>query len=161
MPVIAPVLILGIGNILLQDEGAGVHVVRKLQHMSLSPEIEIIDGGTLGLDLFHYLEGRKKVILVDTIQTEQKPGTIYRFRPEEIQHITHKEKLSFHQVSFFDVLRLANFLDPILPELIVIAVRPKDISPGMDLTPEIEAKIPTLIDFVMEEVKKIPLEQMV
>ena len=67
MPVIAPVLILGIGNILLQDEGAGVHVVRKLQHMSLLPEIEIIDGGTLGLDLFHYLEGRKKVILVDTI----------------------------------------------------------------------------------------------
>ncbi len=73
------ILILGIGNILLKDEGIGVHVVNKLKEMQLPPDVEVMDGGTLGIDLLYYIEGRKKVVVIDTVTAGEPPGTMYRF----------------------------------------------------------------------------------
>ena len=149
-----PRLILGIGNILLKDEGIGVHTVKRLQQMDLPSDVEIIDGGTLGFGLLPCLEGRKKIILLDAIQAEEgEPGNIYRFHPEEVRHIALRTKFSFHQTSFFDIVQFAEYLIKNKPEVVIIAVQPKDISPGMELTPEIEARIPALIKLVMEELK--------
>ena len=155
MDEIFPRLILGIGNILLKDEGIGVHTARKLQQMDLPSDVEILDGGTLGFGLLPCLEGRKKIILIDAIQAEEgKPGTIYRFHPEEVRQIAPRTKFSFHQTSFFDIMQLAEYLIKNKPEVVIIAIQPNDISVGMELTPEIEAKIPALIKLVMEELQE-------
>ena len=74
------ILVLGIGNILLSDEGVGVHVINRLQETFAIPDgIEIIDGGTMGLDLMPYFEGKTDVVVVDAICSDgEKPGTIRR-----------------------------------------------------------------------------------
>ncbi|MEW5801656.1 MAG: HyaD/HybD family hydrogenase maturation endopeptidase [bacterium] len=151
MSEILPRLILGVGNILLKDEGIGVHTARKLQTMDLPSDVEILDGGTLGLSLLPYLEGRNRVILIDAIQAEGNPGDIYRFSPEGFAQFAGRTKFSFHQTSFFDVIQMAEHIIHHKPDVMVIAIQPKDISPGMELSPEIEARIPALIRLVMEE----------
>ena len=75
----ANILILGIGNLLLRDEGVGIHVVQKMKEMELPPGIEVMDGGTMGLNLLYYIENRDRVIVVDTVIVGDPPGTIYRY----------------------------------------------------------------------------------
>ena len=74
-----PILVLGIGNLILKDEGFGVHVVQKMADMPLQGDVEVMDGGTMGLDLLYSMEGRKKVIVIDVVNADGPPGTLYRF----------------------------------------------------------------------------------
>jgi len=150
---IPPRLVLGIGNILLKDEGVGIHVIRKLQHMTFPSDVEILDGGTIGLDLLAYLEARERVILIDAIQAGGKPGDIYRFHPDELSQVAIRQKFSFHQTSFYDVFQMADYIIQHKPEMVVIAIQPKDISPGMELTSEIESRVPALIKLIEEELR--------
>ncbi len=147
-----PILILGIGNVLLKDEGIGVHVVRRLQHAPLPPGVEVVDGGTMGLDLLWRMEDREKVILIDVVRSGEPPGTVFRFHPGDIARVSNREKLSFHQAGLFDMLKIADLMDKQLPEMIIIAIEPKDISMGTEPTPELAAKIPYLADLVMKEI---------
>lgn len=151
-----PILILGVGNILLKDEGVGVHVARRLQSMDLPPEVEVLDGGTEGLNLLDSIEGRKKVIVIDAMKTGQPPGTIYRFLDKDIEE-RPKSWLSLHDIDMTDLLKLADLLDVKKPEIIVIGIEAKDMeSADLELSPEIEAKIPEVIKFVLKEIKSLP-----
>ncbi len=149
---VASILVMGVGNVLLKDEGVGVHVVEHLRHapIPLPQNIEIIDGGTMGMELMMYLEGREKAVVIDVIEAGVEPGTIFRFAHGDIREAKQK-KLSFHQLSFLDALKMAEFMGQQLPEIIFIAIQPKDITPGTELTPEIEAKIPTIIEMIKKE----------
>lgn len=144
------ILILGIGNLLLKDEGVGVHVVNRLRDINLPCNMEVLDGGTLGFDLHLYIEGRKKVIVIDAVMAGEPPGTIYRFTDSDIV-AEAKVSLSAHDIDFTDVLKTAHFLGH-KPEIIFIGIEPKDISEGLELSPEIEKKIPKVIDVVMREI---------
>jgi hydrogenase maturation protease len=144
------ILILGIGNLLLKDEGVGVRVVKRLRDINLPCYTEVLDGGTLGLDLLFYIEGRKKVIVIDAVKAGGTPGTIYRFADSDIV-AEAKISLSAHDIDFMDVLKTAHFLGH-KPEIIFIGIEPKDISEGLELSPEIEKKIPKVIDVVMREI---------
>jgi len=152
-----PILILGIGNLLLKDEGVGIHVVQKMKKMHLFRRarfrnVEIMDGGTAGLDLLSYMEGRKKVIVIDSVRGGRKPGTIYRLTPENLKTDTNKI-LSLHQIDFQQALHLAGQLGK-YPEAVIIGIEPKDFSSwGMELSPVIRKRIPKIIELVMEEVK--------
>jgi hydrogenase maturation protease len=144
------ILILGIGNLLLKDEGVGVRVVKRLRDINLPCYTEVLDGGTLGLDLLFYIEGRKKVIVIDAVKAGGTPGTIYRFADSDTV-AEAKISLSAHDIDFMDVLKTAHFLGH-KPEIIFIGIEPKDISEGLELSPEIEKKIPKVIDVVMREI---------
>ena len=147
-----PILILGVGNLLLKDEGIGVHVVRRLQKIDLPHDVEVLDGGTGGLDLLDSIVGREKVIVVDTVKTGQAPGTIYRFSSEDIKD-RPKSWLSLHDIDMTDLLKLADMLEVKKPEIVVIGIEPKDMdSADLKLSPEIEARIPKVIELVMEEI---------
>jgi len=146
------VLILGVGNLLLKDEGVGVHVARKLMDMDLPPHVEVLDGGTGGFDLLDDIEGREKVIVIDTVKAGQPPGTLYRFSGEDIEERS-KSGLSLHDIDMTDLLRLADVLGVEKPELVVIGIEAKDMeSASLELSPEIEAQVPKVIELVMKEI---------
>jgi hydrogenase maturation protease len=147
-------LVLGVGNLLLRDEGVGVHVAQRLQEMALPPEVEVVDGGTGGFDLLDDIEGREKVVIVDTVKGGQKPGTIYRLKPEDIDG-GPKSSVSLHDVSVSDLLSLADMLGVKRPEIVMIGIEPKDMeSADLELSPEIEAQVPRLIELVFKEIQK-------
>jgi hydrogenase maturation protease len=149
-----PVLVLGVGNLLLKDEGVGVHVARKLMEMDLPPQVEVVEGGTSGFDLLEDIEGRQKVIVVDAVQVGQPPGTLYRFTREDIED-RPKQRLSLHDIDMTDLLRLSDLLGVEKPaEVVVIGVEVKDMeTASMDLSSEVEAQVPKVIELVMREIK--------
>ncbi len=148
-----PVLILGIGNLLLRDEGVGVHIVEDMRRMSLPPHVELMDGGTMGIDLLYYIEGRKKVIVVDTVKGEHPPGTLYRFTDKNLA-IKKPLLRTAHGIDFTDVVVTAQRLGTKPEEIVFIGVEPEDMEEGMELSPLIKSKMPKIIELVMREVGK-------
>lgn len=145
-----PILILGIGNILLKDEGVGVHTAKRMMEMDLPPDVEVMDGGTMGMNLLYYIEGRKKVIVIDTVLVGDPPGTIYRFTDESLAH--NKPALrTAHGVDFTDVIKTAEFLGTKPEEIVFIGIQPESLDEGIEMTPTIEKRVPTLIKMVMRE----------
>ena len=147
-----PILILGIGNILLKDEGVGVHTANKMMEMDLPPDVEVMDGGTMGLNLLFHIEGRKKVIVIDTVITGDPPGTIYRFTDESL--VENKPSLrTAHGIDFTDVIKTAKLLGTKPEEIVFIGIEPESLDEGLELTPTIEKRVPVLIKMVMKELE--------
>lgn len=154
-----PILILGVGNILLKDEGVGVHVVKRLQEMNLPPDVEVLDGGTAGFALLDQIEGRKKVIVVDTVKGGHPPGTLYRMTARDLEEQA-KSRLSVHDIGLTDLLILADLFKIEKPEMVVIGVEPRDMeSAGLELSPEVEQKIPKVVQCVLKEIAAEPVER--
>lgn len=150
MTKVQDILILGIGNILLKDEGIGVHVVNKIKEMSLPENVEVLDGGTAGLDLVDFISGYKKLIVIDAVNAGGEPGTIYRLTEENLD-IKPKAIMSFHDIDFLDALYMSDIMKEKPEEIVVIGIEPKNMSDGVDLSPEIEEKIPIIINAVLKE----------
>jgi hydrogenase maturation protease len=145
-----PILILGIGNILLKDEGVGVHTANKMMEMDLPPDVEVMDGGTMGLNLLFYIEGRRKVIVIDTVITGDPPGTIYRFTDESL--VDNKPMLrTAHGIDFSDVIKTSKMLGTKPEEIVFIGIEPESLDEGLELTPTIQKRVPVLIKMVMKE----------
>jgi len=145
------ILVLGIGNTMLKDEGIGVRVAEKMMEMSLPPEVEVMDGGIKGLDLLYYIEGRKKVIVVDAVKAGAPPGTLFRFTDNDIAAKKGVMR-SAHGIDFSDVIAVARFTGTKPDEVIFLGVEPYDLSVSMELSPKIEEIIPILINLVMKEI---------
>jgi hydrogenase maturation protease len=151
-----PILVLGVGNLVLTDEGVGIHVVHRMQEMDLPSHVEVLDGGTMGLDLLDDIEGRKKVIIVDTVKGGGPPGTLYRMTVDDIEEMP-KSRVSLHDIDMTDVFKLADLFEIEKPEIVIIGVEPKDMqSTSMELSPEVEAKIPKVIELVKKEIGELP-----
>ena len=145
------VLILGIGNILLQDDGLGVHILNELEKMDLPDKVELLDGGTGGFHLIPIIEDKKKLIILDAIVSEDEPGSIYRLKFEDIEY-KQKAGISLHEAGIIEALKIASIHGK-RPDTIIIAVRPKEYKTfGLDVTPEIKKIFPDVIDLVMKEI---------
>jgi hydrogenase maturation protease len=151
----AATLVLGVGNILLQDEGLGVRTVEALaEHRELLPEgVELFDGATAGADLIDVISDRRRIIVVDSVQADVEPGTILRFTGADFakRSVT---TMSLHQVGIVDALVMAGHLGSAPAEVVVIGVRPKTVAYGLELTPEIQAVLPKVVDLVHKEMRK-------
>ena len=144
-------MILGVGNILLKDEGIGVHAIRVLESKELPDGVLLLDGGTAGIDLLSYLDYAPKIIVIDAIKANSEPGAIYRMSPEVLSE--YKEQaLSLHQVGFLEVLDMAEKMG-ICPQAIIYGVQPKEMSLGLELTEPLQAVLPRLVEMVMDEVE--------
>lgn len=142
-------LIVGVGNLLLQDEGIGVHIIQALQDRELPAHVDLLDMGTATMNLAFYLDGVQKVIIVDALKAGQKPGTIYQCRPEDL--IADKEgPVSLHDLGVVESLSMSKKLG-YSPEVVIIGVEPKTIDWGMELTEEVKKKMPNIIDAVLKE----------
>jgi hydrogenase maturation protease len=153
-PTAGRIVILGVGNLLLKDEGLGIHVVRQLQKKVLPPAVEVLDGGVAGIGLLDLFQGARKLVLIDAADMNLAPGTVVRFTPEEIRTKSDPSapKFSAHEVGLLEVLELARALGQCPPEVVIIGVQPKEISWGMDLTPEIQASLPQVLEAVLKEI---------
>jgi hydrogenase maturation protease len=149
------VLVLGIGNTIMSDDGVGVKVVELLQTGYTFPDnVELLDGGTLGLDLLPKLEGISHLIMVDAVETGEKPGTCVRLAGEQLP-IVLETKISPHQMGLKDLLAVARLLGNIPEEMVLIGVQPGSIEMGLQLTPEVELQVPSMRDRVLKELERI------
>lgn len=142
-------VILGIGNILLKDDGIGIHVVKQIEDEKFPSTIEVVDGGTSTLDTLSYFLGCKKVIVIDSLKAGYEPGTIYKIKPEEIKNYK-RENLSIHDVQILDVVKLANMYDK-YPDVIIFGIEPKEISFDTEMTECMKMKIPEVINLIKKE----------
>ena len=136
------ITLLGVGNILLTDEGLGVHVVNELRDAyTFSPEINIIDGGTMGMELLTYMRGMKKLLLVDAVNGGEQPGTVYEFPHQELeQYFT--DHISVHEVGMQDILRIRHIQEEPLEDAMVIGVEPESLEVGFEPSPVVQAALP-------------------
>ncbi len=120
-------LILGLGNILLGDDGAGVVAVERLSGRYDAPDgVRVLDGGTLGLSLLPYLADAERAILVDAVQADAPPGSLVRLQGEAVAHAS-MHRLSVHQIGVADLLDGARLLGQLPSELILVGVVPESI----------------------------------
>jgi len=144
-------LILGVGNLLLSDEGIGIHAVRKLLEIESLPEdLEIVDGGTAGLNLLYYLEGVDRLVIIDAVETGGPPGTIVRLAGDKIPAYMAL-KISPHEITLPDFLAAAKLRDLYPKEVIVWGMQPRSLDVGVDLSPDLAAMLDTLVDHVLGE----------
>ncbi len=148
------IVVLGIGNILLTDEGLGVRAIERLRKEYEFPEgVELMDGGTLGIDLLYYLDGVDRLLVLDAIAGGGKPATFYKFRGEEVKKYFRK-KVSMHEIGFQEVLGLLDVMDKPLKEIVVMGLEPKSLELSTELSPEIEEKLPLLIEETVKQLQE-------
>jgi len=147
-------LILGVGNILLSDDGVGVHVVRRLEEVAeFPPEVEVLDGGTKGMDLLHYLEGVSRLIIIDAVETKGPPGTLAHLTGDRVPAYLSL-KMSPHEIGLPDMLFAAQLRDIYPEEVVILGVQPATTEVGLDLSPEVAAQVDVLVERVFDELKR-------
>ena len=157
-----PDVIIGIGNILLRDEGVGVHVAQAMQAMDLPDHVEVVDGGTSGADLVDVLADRRRVVVVDAVRGDAKPGTVVLFPAEDLLP-EDAVAVSLHQLGLVDSLLMTRQLGCYPQEVRVVGIYPVDISPGLELSEVVARVVPKVIDFILSqfaesaEIEQIPV----
>jgi hydrogenase maturation protease len=147
----APLLVLGLGNILLEDDGVGAAAIAELNARYDAPEgARVLDGGTLGLSLLPYLENAGVAILVDAIRADAAPGTFVRLEGDDVPPAV-ATRLSPHQVGVADLLDGARWLDRYPRRVILLGVVPASMELGVGLSHEVAPALVGLVDRIVEE----------
>lgn len=142
-------VIVGIGNLLLSDEGLGVHAVRQMSLLELPPDVELLDGGTSGADLVDHIAGREKVVVIDSAAGGGLPGTVYRCEASDL--IEDVCVLSLHEFGLADSLHMATQLGCAPRRVVVLGVQPAILEPGLELSVEVAAALPAIIELAWAE----------
>jgi hydrogenase maturation protease len=146
-------LVLGVGNTLMSDEGVGVHVIERLEAgFTIPKEVQVLDGGVLGMDLLYYLEGIENLLLVDAVEARKEPGTIIRLEDDEVPAFLSM-KISPHQVGVPDMLAAAKFKDLYPKRVVLWGIQPDWLDMGLELSPLIASKVDILVANVVEQLK--------
>jgi hydrogenase maturation protease len=147
------ITVLGIGNILLSDDGVGVHVINRLKAEYEFPEhVRLMDGGTKGLDLLPYLEECDKILIIDAANFKKDPGTIDSIEDDRIPGFL-SSKLSVHQIGLPDMLFAARFMGITPPKMCLIGIQPKSMETGTMLSDVLQSRIDILIEIVLQKLK--------
>lgn len=141
-------VVLGMGNVLLRDEGIGVHVAQTLQQMP-DLRLEVIDGGTLP-DAPLSFGDIDKLIIVDAVKGGGEPGAIYRFRPKDVT-IAGKTAASLHQMGLLENLWLMERFGQKPRDVVIIGIEPENMDWGLELSPRLVERLPQIVKVVLEE----------
>ena len=149
------ILVLGVGNILFTDEGFGVRVAEELeQKFVFSDNVTVLDGGTLGLKLMGPIMESDYLIIVDIVLNDSTPGDVHRLLGEDLNKAC-AFKNSMHQTDLLDTLSNCSILGHVPNDVILYGIEPIDFKEmSASLTPELEAKLPEVMDMVLEEVTR-------
>jgi hydrogenase maturation protease len=147
------VLVLGIGNILLSDEGVGVRTVEALARL-YEPDsaVEMVDGGTCGMDLIDMIAGRDALIVVDAARLGHPPGTVSRLTEGDVTAL-FRARLSPHQIGFADLLAALTLTDSVPPHIVYFVCEPEALDMGLELSPIVASAVPRLIAGITDELR--------
>jgi hydrogenase maturation protease len=144
-------LVLGIGNLLLSDDGVGIHAIRRLRNETQLPaNVEIMDGGTLGLNLLGHLEGVSHLLVVDAVEMDKPAGTLIRLAGEQVPAYMAL-KMSPHEIGLPDLLLAAQLRDLYPHEVVIWGLQPASVDVGLELSPLVAAHLDILVQKVLEE----------
>lgn len=152
------IAVFGIGNILLSDDGVGVHVLHKLTGDYKFPDsVDLIDGGTKGLDLLPIFENRDRVLIIDAANFRKEPGTIDTVEGDNIPAFL-STKLSVHQIGLPDLLFAAKLKNVMPEEICLIGIQPKSMDTAAELSEVIGGQMDNLIEKVLQKLREWGVE---
>ena len=148
-------LVLGVGNVLLSDEGIGVRAVEELQRRYRFPdEVEILDGGTSGIELLRFFDEVEHLIIIDAVRAGHPPGTVMRVEGDDVP-ATFETRITPHQLGLSDLLATAKLTDQMPGHLVLFGVEPKSLESGIGFTPEVEEAVEKLTGHVADELSRL------
>ena len=148
---VKPVIVIGIGNVLMQDEGIGCKLIEELEkHSEKLPDVELMDAGLAGLSVVHYLEGRKKAVFLDCADMKTPPGTIKKFSPGDVDSIKTLPKQP-HEADLMKILKICKFLEKSPEEIIIFGIQPQKVQAGQNLTSTLKDKIQDYVSEILKE----------
>lgn len=149
------IVVLGVGNRLMGDDGFGPRVLDELEKRKLPENVELIDAGVGGIAILSWIENADKVVIIDSVQTNNEPpGTVYRFTDKELPP-SDMFMLSLHDLNLVDTINIGRVVQKMPDEIVIFGVEVKRVAQFDDkLTPEVEAAMGEVVDLVMEEIKK-------
>ncbi|AOT71634.1 hydrogenase maturation protease [Geosporobacter ferrireducens] len=142
--------VVGIGNILLKDDGVGIHILKHIEEAAWSNEVLLVDGGTCIFDLLDVFLKHEKVVIVDSVKGGHAPGTIYRLTPEELGNFV-KATTSLHDVQVLDLLQNVNHMG-YFPKVMIIGIEPEEICFDLNLSKTIKRQLPRMIEILRTEI---------
>ena len=144
------IVVVGIGNLIRTDDGVGVQALRQLEgDLRIPLEVSFIDGGTFGLELLHYISDATHVLLLDSIDVGEKPGTVIRMVNDELRGLPCAA--SVHQVGLADLLAALPLISNVERELVLLGVVPLSTDWGTELTAPVQAAMRTLLDAAVDQ----------
>ncbi len=147
------IVVIGIGNLLLMDEGIGVHTVNELEKHNLPESIEIFDGGTGGFKLIDLMHEASRVIFIDAVDTGKAPGTVTIFSSEDIRSI-YKKKYSLHDTDLMEIIKMTEMLgNP--PMIEIVGIQPKTINYGLTLSKELTDSMSNIMSTVLSKIEEV------
>jgi len=143
------ITVLGLGNILMQDEGIGVYIANLLKiNYKFEPPIQIIDGGTTGTDLLPYFENSDNVLIIDAVNFEKYPGYIKTIKNDEIL-VTLTAKISMHHLGLSDVLSVTKLLNIEPSEIYLVGIQPASLELGLEVSDEIKNLSEKILEIIL------------
>ena len=148
------VIVLGLGNPLMADEGIGTVVVEKLgAYQEKYPDVEFMDAGAGGMQLLHYIAGRKKAVIIDCAFMGEEAGTIKRFTTDEVKTVKKLAHLSLHEVDILSVITLSKQLGECPDEVVFFGIEPVSVEDGMELSEKLKCGINEYLNMIIEELR--------
>lgn len=151
------IVVVGIGNLLMHDDGVGVHAIRALEELGFPDDVELVDGGTHSYDLVEEFSQAENLIIVDAMHTGGEPGTIYRAPLEELGLVPAENITSLHEMHFVEAMEMVKMLG-YNPPTIVFGIEPAVVGLSMDLSPQVAEKLPRLVELIQLEINKLLAE---
>lgn len=145
-------LVLGVGNLLLGDDGVGIHVVEQLAGRHIPSYVSVVDAGTPGWGLPAWFEGQQKVIIVDAVHMGETPGVWKRFNPERAKLFTSDGILSLHEPGLANGLALAEAVGALPEEIVIYGIEPARCEIAQGLSPAIEQALGPLVEEIFAEI---------
>jgi hydrogenase maturation protease len=143
------VAVIGVGNILMADEGAGVEALKLLDERGCPQNVELIDAGTAFFAIISDLEGFQKLVILDVARGGQPPGTVYRFEMDDVKG--GEIPVSLHDIGVVDALRMESLVGKVPDDIVFFGIEPEKIELSMGLSPTVRQGLDHLVDRVMEE----------
>lgn len=149
------IVVLGVGNLLLGDEGVGVRTVAELaRRYEMPPEVTVIDGGTMGIELLPYLDGCSHLLIIDAMPGEEPPGTISRIAIDSAPGF-FRNRSTPHQIGLVDVLALAALNDELPGSITLFGIIPQQMTAGLTLSEPVAAGMEQLLAMIVEELARL------
>ena len=150
----ADIVVVGVGNVLMSDEGIGVRLLKELiERVGEMPGVDFVEAGSALMPIVHAIAGRKKAILLDCAFMGESPGTLRRFEPEHVNSIKDLPGLSLHEGDVMGAVALSDSLGECPDEVVVFGVEPAVVDIGQSLSLAIEERVPSYVEEVLKELK--------